>query len=112
MLKDCSHEPIEGTAICPTCPMPDGWQSHAQCLDADPELFFPEADDRETINQAIRICMSCPIRGFCLEAGFKDRYGIWGSFTSLEREKIRRVFPLPENIKDRRRIIRIIAHRL
>jgi len=112
VLKDCHHDPIEGTGICPTCPLPDDWQNSARCLDADPELFFPEADDRPTINQAIKICMSCPVRGFCLEIGWTDKFGIYGSFTPQERERLRKVFPLPANIKDKRRIVRIIAHRL
>jgi WhiB family redox-sensing transcriptional regulator len=113
VLKDCNHKPIEGTAICATCEKPPDWQNHARCLDHDPEMFFPELDDYHTINQAIRICVSCPVRGFCLEEGWKQtRWGIWGSFTVQERERLRRAFPLPEKKEDRRRIIRIIAHRL
>jgi hypothetical protein len=113
MLKDCKHPAIEGTAICPICPKPDDWMSHAKCLDADPELFFPELDDHATTQQAIRICMSCPIRGFCLEEGWNEtRWGVWGSFSVQERTRLRMAFPLPENKSDRRRIIRIIAHRL
>jgi hypothetical protein len=112
VLKDCNHQVIEGTGICPTCPKPDDWQSHARCLDANPDLFFCEADDYPTINQATRICMSCPVRGFCLEEGWNDKFGIWGSFTVQERERLRKAFPLPEKVSDRRRIIRIIAHRL
>jgi WhiB family transcriptional regulator, redox-sensing transcriptional regulator len=112
VLKDCNHDPIEGTAICATCPMPDDWNIHARCLDHDPEIFFPEADDRVLINQATKICMSCPVRGFCLEAGWNDKFGIWGSFTAQERERLKKVFPLPKNTKDKRRIVRIIAHRL
>jgi hypothetical protein len=56
--------------------------------------------------------MRCPVRGYCLEMGWNDRWGIWGSFTSIDRERIRRAFKLPEKAKDRRKIIRIIAHRL
>lgn len=112
MLKDCHHKPIEGTAICATCPRPDDWNQHARCLDANPEIFYPEQDDFKTIDQAIRLCMSCPVRGFCLEVGWTDRWGIFGSFTVAERERLRKAFPLPKDSASKRRIIRIIAHRL
>ena len=114
MLKDCGHPVIEGTKICSTCPKPDDWQNHAKCLDADPELFFCEADDVSTTRRAIRICLSCDVRAFCLEDAWisKQRFGIWGSFSALERERLKKAFPLPENIKDKRKVIRVIAHRL
>ena len=112
MLKDCQHKPIEGTEICSDCPKPDDWQIHAKCLDADPEIFYCEADDIETIKKAVRICMGCKIRGFCLEVGWDDKFGIFGSFTAAERNYLRKAFPLPENLKHKRRVIRVIAHRL
>lgn len=112
MLKDCSHPVIEGTEICADCPKPDDWQTHSKCLDVDPEMFYCEADDAVQIKRAIRICLSCPVRGFCLEEGWKDRWGIWGSFTAQERERLRKAFPLPTDIKHKRKVIRVIAHRL
>lgn len=113
MLKDCHHKTIEGTQICGEgCPKPDDWQNFAKCLDVDPELFYCEADDVENIKKAVRICMSCPIRGFCLEVGWDDKFGIFGSFTALERGYLRKAFQLPENPKEKRRVIRVIAHRL
>ncbi len=94
---------IEGTEICATCPKPDDWQRHAKCL-----------DDVPAIKAAIRICIGCPVRGLCLEDAWesKQRYGIWGSFSAAERERLRKAFPLPENVKDKRKVIRVIAHRL
>jgi hypothetical protein len=112
VLKDCNHPPIEGTEICADCAKPDDWQIHAKCLDHDPELFFCEADDVVQIKRAIRICLGCPVRGFCLEDGWTNKWGIWGSFTAAERERLRKAFKLPENAKDRRKVIRVIAHRL
>jgi hypothetical protein len=112
LLKDCNHPPIEGTKICPDCPKPDDWQTHARCLDFDPDLFFCEADDAPKIMKAVKICMGCDIRGFCLEEGFKNKWGIWGSFTAEERLRLRKAFPLPDDAKQRRKIIRLIAHRL
>ena len=105
---------IEGTEICATCPRPDDWQQHAKCLDHDPEMFFCEADDATNIKRAVRICLSCPTRGFCLEDAWesKQRFGIWGSFSAAERERLKKAFPLPDDPKDRRKVIRVIAHRL
>jgi hypothetical protein len=37
---------------------------------------------------------------------------VWGSFSAAERERLRKAFPLPENVKDKRKVIRVIAHRL
>lgn len=92
--------------------MPDEWQRHAKCLDADPDLFYCADDDVIQIKRAIRICLSCPVRGFCLELGWKDKFGIWGSFTAPERERLRKVFALQTDAKNKRKIIRTIAHRL
>lgn len=112
MLKDCSHPVIEGTQICAECPAPDDWQQHARCLDHDPEIFYCEADDIPAIKKAVKICLSCPIRGFCLEKGWSDKWGIWGSFTAAERERLRKAFRIPTINKEKRKVIRVIAHRL
>lgn len=98
--------------ICPDCPRPDDWNKHAKCLDSDPEIFYAEADDNENIKKAIRVCMGCEIRGFCLEIGWNDKFGIYGSFTAADRQYLRKAFQLPENPKQKRRVIRTIAHRL
>lgn len=113
MLKDCNHTPLKHTDICSTCSKPDDWQQHAKCLNHNPDKWYCPEDDMKTITEAISICMTCPVRGFCLEEGWSNRWGIWGSFTANEREKIRRNFPLSKHsIKRRREIIRTIAHRL
>ena len=112
MLKDCCHKPLENTKICTTCPKPDDWQSHASCLDFDPEIWFPEEDHSLEVKRAIKICMGCPVRGFCLEEGWTNRFGIWGSFTPLQRERLRKIFQLPKDAVGKRRVIRTIAYRL
>jgi len=112
MLKDCQHRTIQDTQICPECPKPDNWTQHAQCLDHDPELWFPQQDDFSTINQAIKICVTCPVRGFCLEVGWNESVGIWGSFTPNDRIVLRKLFKLPKKDKEKRHTIRTIAHRL
>ena len=112
MLKDCHHQPIDNSRICAICPKPDDWQTHARCLDHDPDLWYVGEDQPVEINRAIRICMDCPVRGFCLEEGWKNKWGIWGSFTASQRERMRKQFPLPKIATHRRKIIRIIAHKL
>jgi hypothetical protein len=47
-----------------------------------------------------------------LETGWKDKWGIYGSFTAAERERLRKAFPMPNDVKHRRKVIRVIAHRL
>ena len=71
-----------------------------------------EADDILAIKTAVKICLSCPIRGFCLEEGWSDKWGIWGSFTAAERERLRKAFRIPTINKEKRKVIRVIAHRL
>ena len=113
MLKDCNHPVIEGTQICGSgCKAPDDWQTHAKCLDFDPDLFFCEADDAESIKKAVKICMDCPVRGFWLEDGWTNKWGIWGSFTAAERERLRKAFKISNVTKEKREVIRVIAHRL
>jgi hypothetical protein len=53
------------------------------------------------------------VKGFCLEIGFNDDFGIWAGFTTAERKRLRKVFSLKDKSKiDRRVMIRTIAHRL
>ena len=112
MLKDCTHKALDGTQICAECPRPDSWKLFAECRKHDPDLWFTGEDIPSQCLKAVRICMSCPVRGYCLEKGWQERFGIWGSFTALERERLRRVFPMHPDVKTRRRLIRTIAHRL
>jgi WhiB family redox-sensing transcriptional regulator len=44
------------------------------------DLFFPEPDDTETIEKAIRVCRRCPVRQECLSYARRTgtEYGVWG----------------------------------
>lgn len=112
MLKDCHHRPIQGTQICGTCEKPDDWQQHARCLDHDPEIWFPNEDDKYTITTAIKICVTCPVRGFCLEEGWDQKYGIWGSFNTTDRQTLKKIFPVKGEKQKQRLVIRTIAYKL
>ena len=71
-----------------------GWREDAACRDADPDLFFPVGATGAALRQieeAKRICRSCPARIQCLawalEVGVAD--GVWGGTTQDERRVIR-----------------------
>lgn len=69
-----------------------GWRDRAACRDADTNLFFPgwgQADSAAT-RLALAYCEVCPVREECLEAGLRERYGIWGGLTVRQRVRRRR----------------------
>jgi hypothetical protein len=75
-------------------------------------MFFPPEDDKKKIKEAVRICLTCPVRGYCLEVGWNDKFGIWGSFSATDRTMLQKVFKLSQDQNQRTQIIRTIAHRL
>jgi WhiB family redox-sensing transcriptional regulator len=55
--------------------------SWAPGRDAPGVDFFPELKTRKGAKQAERakaVCVGCPVRQACLEAGLEERFGIWG----------------------------------
>ncbi len=87
------------------------WQDEAECLGMDPKLFNPDIIDDEgeewfddgTIweafgdtshfyDKAREICAACPVRAQCEEYALanKERYGMWGGLTPIERRRIER----------------------
>ena len=78
------------------------WHQDASCTSTeyhrvDPEMFFPEPDQTDTITAAKALCGQCPVRNACrdsaLEAG--DTEGIRGGLTKEERA------PLHEKLQHR-----------
>jgi WhiB family redox-sensing transcriptional regulator len=67
-----------------------GWQERALCAQTDPEAFFPEKGG--STREAKKVCLSCDVRGECLEyALFNDeRFGIWGGLSERERRKLKK----------------------
>jgi WhiB family transcriptional regulator, redox-sensing transcriptional regulator len=69
------------------------WRADAACRDADPDLFFPigtaKAAPRQ-IEEAKRICRSCPAQTQCLAWALDNRVadGVWGGTTEDERRVI------------------------
>jgi WhiB family redox-sensing transcriptional regulator len=71
------------------------WQADGACRSADPETFYPVSPGGAStaqIEQAKRICASCPVRRECLEFATRtsETHGIWGGTTPEERVKARR----------------------
>lgn len=67
-----------------------GWQSEANCLGVDPDLFFPERG--ASTKEAKAVCRGCVVREDCLEYALAngEKFGIWGGLSERERRRIRR----------------------
>ena len=67
------------------------WRSRANCLTANPDLFFPVTDGPDA-QKAKALCEACPVRNECLGLALEldERFGIWGGMTSTDREKLRK----------------------
>lgn len=111
-LKPCAHKTLNKSQICGTCEAPKDWQHLAHCTFQDPDLLYPEETDEKAVSIAKSICSNCPVKGFCLELGWSDDWGVWAGLTSVERKKLRKVFNIKDKSKiDRRLAIRTIAYR-
>jgi hypothetical protein len=83
----------------------------AACRNHDPRLWYPQiidangdewfddgtiweafGDTSEFYAPAKAICDSCPVRTECREQGLanKERWGMWGGLTPIERRRIER----------------------
>ena len=67
-----------------------GWQERALCAQTDPEAFFPEKGG--STREAKRVCLSCEVRGECLEYALAndERFGIWGGLSERERRRLKK----------------------
>lgn len=68
----------------------EGWQERALCAQTDPEAFFPEKGG--STREAKRVCLTCDVRGDCLEYALQndERFGIWGGLSERERRKLKK----------------------
>ena len=66
------------------------WQSRANCMGVDPELFFPERG--ASTREAKEVCRGCVVREDCLEFAIAngEKFGIWGGMSERERRRVRR----------------------
>src|SRR5215212_3582181 len=67
-----------------------GWQERALCAQTDTEAFFPEKGG--STREAKKVCLTCEVRGECLEYALMndERFGIWGGLSERERRKLKK----------------------
>lgn len=70
--------------------LPPGWTKQSECSGVDADLFFPERG--ESPYPAKKICVGCPVRGFCLIDSLihRDLHGVWGGTSEKERRALRK----------------------
>ena len=79
-----------------------GWMDKAACRDHPTELFFfDERIERTRVTEAKAICGQCPVWKKCLDYAIETPvdFGIWGGFTSRERDRQRFAMQRLERIK-------------
>ena len=66
------------------------WMLDGLCRDRDPSFFFPS--DGVGVDQARRVCATCPAKEPCLEYALRYRieHGVWGGASERERRRILR----------------------
>lgn len=66
------------------------WQSRANCMGVDPDLFFPERG--ASTKEAKEVCRGCVVKEDCLEFALRnsEKFGIWGGMSERERRRVRR----------------------
>ena len=70
--------------------MNESWRKDAICNKTKSINWFSE--EKEEIKMAKEACKKCPVADKCLEFAVrnKERFGVWGGFTTRERNKITR----------------------
>ena len=68
---------------------PADWHVDANCIGADPDIFFPE--DNESSDAAKAICRACDVQVECLTDALNrnETEGIWGGLTPRQRRTFR-----------------------
>ena len=66
------------------------WMARGSCKDAPPSTFFPS--DGVGVEEARKICSTCPVAPACLEYALRNRidHGVWGGASERERRRILR----------------------
>lgn len=60
------------------------WQDSANCLDANPAIFF----DRTRAADALLVCRQCPVKDPCHELGRGAGEGVWGGKAHYKRRAL------------------------
>lgn len=80
--------------LAPDTRAPQDWRRKANCLDQDPELFFPVGNTGpalEQIAEAKAICNECEVIDVCLQWALEtgEDAGVWGGRSEDERRAIK-----------------------
>ena len=64
------------------------WMYRGLCREIPPSVFFPS--DGVGVENARRICATCPVKEQCLEYALEYRidHGVWGGCSERERRRI------------------------
>lgn len=89
-IKSSKPQAIESQGVINSDGIELSWQERALCAQTDPEAFFPEKGG--STREAKRVCLSCDVRGECLESALAndERFGIWGGLSERERRRLKR----------------------
>jgi WhiB family transcriptional regulator, redox-sensing transcriptional regulator len=70
----------------------ESWKEEANCLGANPTLFFPDNNDTSTAAEAKLVCAGCVVRLQCAEYAVDNRinHGIWGGMNTRQLRAARR----------------------
>lgn len=66
----------------------ESWRAKAECLYADPDLFFPPPGGNGIY--ALRVCERCEVKRECLEYAIDNRIeeGVWGGTSGRIRDRV------------------------
>ena len=71
------------------------WRHRAECLNEDPELFFPIGSSGPAMAQVERakaVCQRCDVQEVCLKWALDKNQdaGVWGGMSEDERRTLKR----------------------
>lgn len=71
------------------------WRHRSECLNEEPELFFPIGNTGPAvfqIEEAKAVCRRCDVRDQCLEWAMENGqdHGVWGGMSEDERRALKR----------------------
>jgi WhiB family redox-sensing transcriptional regulator len=74
--------------------LPTDWMADAACRGTDPDLFFPDIENKSVttlVKTAKLICHGCPVSLPCLAWSIDgvQEFGIWGGRTDAERRQLK-----------------------
>lgn len=63
------------------------WHSRAACRGVGPDVFYPSTRGEHPSPEALELCGRCPVRAECVEAGRRERHGVWAGTGPYARKR-------------------------